>query len=152
MRHYATRGLLGVLSAFIAVTAVAGAILVVPTLPLDWLEGSVLDDYTIPAFALGFVGGLAIVTLIALVVRPDVAGVAAVVTGVAMVTFEIVEIWVVGFSLVEHGLGEPVAWLQVVYIVVGVLTAGAGVGLWLATADDRERLARTRTAVSGLHH
>ena len=151
MRHYASRGLLGVLSAFIAVTAVAGAILVVPTLPLDWLEGSVLDDYTIPAFALGLVGGLAIVTLIALVVRPDVAGMAAVVTGTAMVAFELVEIWVVGFSLVEYGLGEPVAWLQVVYIVVGALTAGAGVGLRLATADDRERLARTSTAVRGIH-
>jgi hypothetical protein len=152
MRHYASRGLLGVLSAFIAITAVAGAILVVPTLPLDWIAGSVFDDYTIPAFALAVVGGLAIVSLIALVVRPDVAGVPAVVTGLAMVTFELVEIWVVGFSLVEYGLGEPVAWLQVVYIVVGVLTAVAGVALWLATADDRERLARTGTTVSGIHH
>ena len=136
MRHYASRGLLGVLSAFIAVTAVAGAILVVPTLPLDWLEGSVLDSYTIPALALGFVGGLAIVTLIALVVRPDVAGALAVLTGVAMA---------------EYGIGEPVAWLQVVYIAIGVLTALGGLGLWLATADDRERLARTGTAPSGVH-
>jgi hypothetical protein len=152
MRHYASRGLLGVLSAFIAITAVAGALFVVPTLPLEWLEGSVLDDYTIPAFALAVVGGLAIVSLIALVVRPDVAGVAAVVTGLGMVTFEVVEISVVGLSIVEYGLGEPVAWLQIVYIVIGVLTAVAGVGLWLATADDRERLARTGTTVSGVHH
>ena len=42
MRHYASRGLLAVLSAFIAVTAIAGAIFVVPTLPLEWLEGSIL--------------------------------------------------------------------------------------------------------------
>jgi hypothetical protein len=152
MRHYASRGLLGVLSAFIAITAVAGALFVVPTLPLEWLEGSVLRDYTIPALALAVVGGLAIVSLIALVVRPDVAGVAAVVTGLAMVTFEVVEISVVGLSIVEYGLGEPVAWLQIVYIVIGVLTAVAGVGLWLATADDRERLARTGTTVSGVHH
>jgi hypothetical protein len=152
MRHYASRGLLGVLSAFIAITAVAGALFVVPTLPLEWLEGSVLDDYTIPAFAHAVVGGQAHVSLIALVVRPDVAGVAAVVTGLAMVTFEVVEISVVGLSIVEYGLGEPVAWLQIVYIVIGVLTAVAGVGLWLATADDRERLARTGTTVSGVHH
>ena len=33
MRHYASRGLLAVLSGFIAVTAIAGAIFVVPTLP-----------------------------------------------------------------------------------------------------------------------
>ena len=150
MRHYASRGLLGVLTAFIAVTAVAGAILVVPTLPLEWLEGSVLDAYTIPALALGFVGGLAIVTLIALIVRPEVAGAPAVMTGMAMVTFEIVEISVVGLSLVEHGLDEPVAWLQIVYIVIGALTAGGGLGLWLATADDRARLARTGTAHGGV--
>ena len=139
MRHYASRGLLGVLTTFIAITAIAGAILVVPTLPPEWLEGSVLDDYAIPAFALGLVGGLAAVTLVALAVRPDVAGLAALVTGVAMVAFELVEIAVVGFSLLEYGVDEPVAWLQVVYLVVGALTAGAGFALWRATAEDRER-------------
>jgi hypothetical protein len=151
MRHYASRGLLAVLSGFIAVTAIAGAIFVVPTLPPEWLEGSVLDSYTIPAFALGFVGGLAVVTLIALVVRPDLAGFVAVVTGMAMVAFEIVEISVVGFSLVDYGIGEPVAWLQVVYLVVGTLTAGAGYALWRATAEDRERISRTSAAASAIH-
>jgi hypothetical protein len=151
MRHYASRGLLAVLSGFIAVTAIAGAIFVVPTLPPEWLEGSVLDSYTIPAFALGFVGGLAVVTLIALVVRPDLAGLVAVVTGVAMVAFEIVEISVVGFSLVDYGIGEPVAWLQVVYLVVGTLTAGAGYALWRASAEDRERMSRTSAAATAIH-
>ena len=151
MRHYASRGLLAVLSGFIAVTAIAGAIFVVPTLPPEWLEGSVLDSYTIPALALGLVGGLAVVTLIALVVRPALAGLSAVVTGVAMVAFEIVEISVVGFSLVDYGIGEPVAWLQVVYLVVGTLTAGAGYALWRATAEDRERNSRTSAAASAIH-
>jgi len=146
MRHYASRGPLAVLSAFIAVTTIAGAIFVVPTLPSEWLEGSVLQDYTIPALALAAVGGLAAVTLVALLVRPAVAGLLAVVTGVAMVTFELVEIAVVGFSLVDYGVDEPVAWLQVVYLVVGALTAGAGLALWRTTAEDRERLARTSPA------
>jgi len=151
MRHYASRGLLAVLSGFIAVTAIAGAIFVVPTLPPEWLEGSVLDSYTIPAFALGFVGGLAVVTLIALVVRPDLAGIVATVTGVAMVAFEIVEISVVGFSLIDYGIGEPAAWLQVVYLVVGTLTAGAGYALWRASAEDRERMSRTSAAATAIH-
>ena len=73
---------------------------------------------------------------------------AAMVTGVSMVAFELVEIWVVGFSLVDYGIDEPVAWLQVVYLIVGTLTAGAGFALWRATAGDRERLARTSTAAS----
>jgi hypothetical protein len=151
MHHYASRGLLAVLSGFIAVTAIAGAIFVVPTLPPEWIEGSVLDSYTIPALALGVVGGLALLTLIALVVRPAVAGLVAVVAGMAMVAFELVEIGIVGFSLIDYGIDEPVAWLQVVYLVVGTLTAGAGYALWRATADDRERLSRTRAAANAIH-
>jgi predicted membrane-bound mannosyltransferase len=138
MRHIASRGLLAVLSGFIAVTALAGAAFVVPTLPLEWLEGSVLSDYTIPALALGLVGLSAVVTLAALVVGPEAAGAFAVVTGTAMVIFELVEIWVVGFSLVEYGIGEPVAWLQVIYLVVGAMLAGVGLSLWRATGRERE--------------
>jgi hypothetical protein len=152
MRHYASRGLLAVLSAFIAITAIAGALLVVPTLPIGWLDGSLFADYTIPALALGFVGGLAVVTFVLLVIRPEQAGMLAVVTGLAMIVFELVEIWVVGFSLVEYGIEEPVAWLQVVYLVVGALTAGAGLGLWRASDDDRERLARTSAATRWTVH
>jgi hypothetical protein len=148
MRHYASRGLLAALSGFIAVTALFGAIVVVPALPPDWIAGSPFADYTIPALALGSVGGLALVTLLVIVVRPELAGALAVLTGLAMVAFEIVEILVVGFSLVEYGMDEPVAWLQVVFLVVGALTAGAGLALWRATTEDRER--RARTAVSGI--
>jgi hypothetical protein len=151
MRHLASRGVLLVLTTFLAVTAIAGAIFVVPGLPMEWIEGSVFTDYTIPAIALGVVGALAIVALILTLMRPAWAGPAAVVAGLAMIVFELVEIAVVGFSLAEYGIGEPVAWLQVVYIVIGVLTALGGLGLWLATADDRARLARTGTATSGVH-
>ena len=42
MRHDASRGLLAVLSASIAVTAIVGAILAVPTLPPEWLDGSAI--------------------------------------------------------------------------------------------------------------
>ncbi len=151
MRHYASRGLLGVLSAFIAVTAICGALLVVPTLPSDWIAGSVFADYTVPALALGIVGGLAVATFVLLAVRPEFAGAPAVVTGMAMVAFEVVEIWVVGLSLLEYGIDEPVAWLQVVYLAIGALTAGAGVALWRATSDDRERRARTSPTASMAH-
>jgi len=150
MRHYASRGLLAVLSAFIAVTTILGAIFVVPDLPREWIAGSVFGDYAVPALALGFVGGLAVVSFVFVIVQPAYAGVLAAITGAAMVTFELVEIWVVGFSLVEYGIGEPVAWLQVVYLAVGTLTAVAGVALWQGTRVDRERLARTGT--SGVVH
>ena len=90
-------------------------------------------------------------TLVALALRPAFAGLAAVVTGVAMVAFEVVEISVVGFSLLDYGIDEPVAWLQVVYLVVGTLTAVGGLALWRATAEDRERVARTSAAADASH-
>jgi hypothetical protein len=130
MRHLASRGVLLVLTTFIAVTTIAGAILVVPGLPMEWIEGSIFSDYTIPAIALGVVGALAVVAVILTIMRPAWAGPTAVVVGLAMIGFELVEIAVVGFSLVEYGVGEPVAWLQVVYIVIGALTAIVGAALW----------------------
>jgi hypothetical protein len=143
MRHLASRGVLAVLAGFIAITSIAGALFVVPTLPPEWLEGSVLADYTLPALALGLVGILALATVVAIVARPEVAGAIGILAGLGMVAFELVEIWVVGFSLIDHGLDEPVAWLQVVYLVAGTLTAGIAWDLWQATADDRRRRART---------
>lgn len=145
MPHLVSRGVLFVLAAFLAVTAISGALFVVPGLPMDWIEGGPFADYTMPAVALGFVGALAIVTVVALVIRPEVAGAAAVTTGIAMVAFELVEIGVVGFTLIEDGIGEPVAWLQVAFIAIGLITAGMGGALWAATADDRRRRDRTST-------
>jgi hypothetical protein len=146
MHHLASRGLLAVLSGFIAVTAIGGAILVVPELPRDWIAGSVFPDYTLPALALGFVGGLAAVTVGLVVIRPELAGLLGVITGAGMVAFELVEIVVVGFSLFEYGIGEPVAWLQVAYLAIGSLTAATGLVLWQATEEDRARIARTTPA------
>jgi hypothetical protein len=143
MRHLASRGVLAALTAFLALTTIVGATLVVPTLPLEWLEGSVFSDYTIPALALAFVGGLSLVALGTVVFRAEIAGGVAIAAGVAMVAFEIVEIWVVGLSLIEYGADEPVAWLQIVYISLGMVTAAAGLWLWRNTAGDRERQTRT---------
>ena len=125
MRHLASRGLLAVLTAFLAITALAGAFFVVPTLPPEWIAGSIFPDYTVPALALGFVGGLSLIALGAVVLHPDVAGV--------------VEIVVVGLSVVEYGTDEPVAWLQIVYIAIGLLTAAVGLSLAQATRVEQER-------------
>ena len=151
MRHLASRGVLAVLTAFLAVTTISGAIFVVPTLPPDWLEGSVFSDYRIPALALGLVGVLAAIAFVAVIARPEVAGQPAILAGLAMVAFELVEIWVVGFSLIDYGPEEPFAWLQVGYVAAGVLTAAVGWALWLATADDRDRLARTALGGAPAH-
>jgi hypothetical protein len=151
MRHLASRGVLAVLGGFIAVTAISGALFVVPTLPLEWIEGTILPDYTLPALALFAVGVVAAVACLAVVVRPDVAGAIGIATGLAMITFELVQIAIVGFSLVEYGADQPYAWLQVVYLAVGALTAGTGFALWRATGEDRVRRSRTRPMARPVH-
>ena len=143
MSHPGLRVPLIILAAFIGFTALYGAFAVVPDLPRDWLDGAPFADYTIPAVALGAVGVAAVVTMLVAVIRPEVAGALAFVTGLAMMGFELVQIAVVGLSIVEYGTDEPVAWLQIVYLGVGAVLAILGAALWRSTTDDRARWART---------
>lgn len=149
MRHLASRSALLVLTGFLALTAISGGVLVVPGLPIEWIEGSVFSDYTIPAIALGVVGALALVAAILAFRRSAWAGLAAVVVGLAMITFEVVEIAAVGFSLTEYGLGEPFAWLQVIFIVIGVLTATAGAAVWRSHVIEAGQYTDGRAGSSG---
>lgn len=127
------RGVLLALSALVAVTAIPGAIWVVPTIPLEWMKRGPFTDWTIPALALGSVGVLAVLTFLALVLRPWLGAVASVVTGAAMVTFELVEVVVVGWTLSDHGPESFQAWLQLVYLVVGSLQVLVGYAYWRRT-------------------
>ena len=130
MGHSATRATLILVQAFVAVTALVGAVLVVPTLPLDWLGAGPLTDYAIPAFALAVCGIAAVVAVVLLILAPRFGGVASMVAGLFMIAFEIVEIAVVGFALVDHGASNPQSWLQIVYIVIGAIGVVLGFHLW----------------------
>jgi hypothetical protein len=130
-----------VLNGFVAVSAIAGAIWVVPTMPLEWIKFGPFTDWTIPAIALGFVGVLAAVAFGAVLVRPWLGALASVVVGSAMVVFELVEVGVVGWTLGDPTLPTFQASLQLVYIVVGSLQALLGLGLWLATRDTAPPIA-----------
>lgn len=143
MPQVMSRSLLLILAVFVAFTTLAGAYAVVPELPPEWIEGSIFTDYTIPAIALGFVGILATIAALALIVRPEVAGLLSILSGAAMVVFELVEIAAVGFAIAEYGVDEPVAWLQVVYIAIGLSQIVFGFEFWRATSPDRERWLRT---------
>jgi hypothetical protein len=118
------------LNAFLALTAFFGAISVVPTLPADWIRGSVFPDYTIPALGLGSVAVVAAAAAVALLLRPKVGAVASTAAGLMIIGFELVEIATVGFSLVTHGPGMPQSWLQVVYLVIGAVLGLLGLRLW----------------------
>lgn len=137
MGHVANRTTLIVLQAFVAFTAIVGAVFVVPSLPLDWIKAGPMTDFTIPAIALGLCGLAAAVALVLLVVEPRLGGAASVVAGALMIAFEIVEIAVVGFAPVVHGVEYPQSWLQIVYLAIGAITVVLGYRLWASFAHPR---------------
>lgn len=130
MRTTVIRSILVILAAFVAISAIAGAIWVVPTMPLEWLKFGPFTDWTVPAIALGFCGVIAAVTTVLLLVRPWAGAVASMVAGLAMVVFELVEIGVVGWTLSDPTLEGFQKSLQLIYLIVGSVQAVLGYALW----------------------
>jgi len=125
-----------VLHGIVALTAIGGAIWVVPTMPLEWIQAGPFDDWTIPAIALGFVGGIAAAAFVAVLIRPWLGSLLSMVAGAAMVVFELVEVAVVGWTLADPRLnGYFQAWLQPIYLVVGSAQLLLGVRLWFEQRD-----------------
>ena len=126
-----TRIGLVVLNAFVAFTAIYGAIFVVPTIPLEWLKYGPFTDYTVPALALGIlVGGSATLATILMLVRARFGAVATIGAGAMIIGFELVEIGVVGFTLIKYDASQLQAWLQVFYLALGSLQVLFGYRLW----------------------
>ncbi len=106
------RALLG-LNLFLGITAAGGGLALLLgwiSLPLSSLAGSPFTDYTIPAWLLTVViGGTALAAAWLLAVRVERGIVASLVSGIAIITYEIVEWNVFGFS-----------GLLALYIAIGV--------------------------------
>jgi hypothetical protein len=130
-----------VLHGTVAVTAIAGAIWVVPTMPLEWMKSGPFDAWTIPAIALGFVGILAAIAFAAVIARPWLGALASVVAGAAMIVFELVEVAVVGWTPADPVLnGEFQAWLQPIYLIIGSAQFLFGVRLWMLRRSEAPAL------------
>jgi hypothetical protein len=123
------RGSIVVLCAFVALSAIPSAFLVVPALPAEWLRWGPFTDYTIPAIALGAVGVVAATTAVAVVSVPQLGALAAIGTGIAMAAFEVVEVFIVGFALALYP-DMFQSWLQPIYFAVGIAIALLGVALY----------------------
>jgi len=137
--HKPLRVTLSVLAAIVALTAIQGAIFVLPTMPTSVLHLGMIalfSDFTIPALALGVLcGGGALVALIAVVLRPWLGGLLSMVAGMFMVGFELVEIMVVGFTPIQTPT-QPQAWLQVFYLAIGALMVALGWRLWRVEQEE----------------
>lgn len=135
MTHVGKHVALFLLAAFNAATAGYGAIFIVPTMPREWILFGPFSDYTVPALALGFlVGGTALAAAVAITWRPWAGALASMLAGCVIVAFELIEIGVVGLSVVVVGPGQVQSWLQIAYIIIGIAQVVVGYRLWLATA------------------
>lgn len=121
------------LEAFVALTAIYGAIFSVPTIPPEWLRAGLIApfaDATIPALALGIVcGGTALIALISVLAWPRIGAAISIVAGAALIIFELVEMLIVGFTAAMYPT-QPVAWFQLLYIAIGVIITLLGARLW----------------------
>lgn len=132
-RQIVLRLTLAAVTAFLAVTAIAGAVFAIPTLPNEYLLRGPFTDYTIPALALGIlVGGSALLAAVLVLLRPVAGALIAILSGVLIVIFELVEIAVIGLTAVDQPT-QPVAWLQEFYLAVGAIIIALGVILWRRT-------------------
>jgi hypothetical protein len=141
-RHWPLRGLLVALEAILALTALISAVIVVPSLPVVWLQRGPLTGYTIPALALGVIcGGTALAALVAVIVKPRIGALLSIVAGAAIIAFELVEVVIVGLTAIASP-GLPAAWLQEVYILLGLAIILLGARLWKAETGSWRGLLR----------
>lgn len=144
------------LNLFLAANAIIGAMWVIPALPLDWLQGTPFSTYLVPAVSLAVcVGGGALLSAAALFRGWWWAPLASVVTGLAIVVFEVVETMTMSLSVWLHLVGletGPIVsrlpleadgtipfamWLQPFFLAYGLVLVTLAVALWLSHKRPR---------------
>jgi hypothetical protein len=126
-----TRVALVVLNTFLGLTAVVGGLGLIlgwyEPPPVALLRGSPFGSYAIPAlFLLVVMGGGGLGAAVAVLRRPELGAPASGAVGAMTIGFEVVQMLIIGFS-----------WLQVLYLVVGVLGVLLAVRMWRAGRTPR---------------
>ena len=108
-----------VLNLFLALTAIPGGFCLLTGIavpPIDILDGSIFNNYTIPGLALMLiVGGSALLAGIMLIRKNKYALYYSAMVGLIIMTFEFVEVLAIG---TPAGAGLA---MQIIYFVLGVL-------------------------------
>lgn len=117
------RAALATLLALQGVGAIGGAIFVVPHLAVDNLKPGLFADYTLPALGLGvIVGGGSLLALILLLFRSRFAPLCALAAGLAVMTFEVVEVTGMKGSVFTSP-GQIALWQQPLWFCIGAAIA-----------------------------
>ena len=139
MKHKKTRIIIGIIAAFIALTAIGGGIAIltgIDPFPPEWLAGTPFPDYTIPALLLSVVvGGSALVATITIFMRGNKGVFAAMLAGAIMMGYIIVEV------LILKQVPPGPTGIEILYFVLGLLLLGLGGYLWYV------EVRQTQTAV-----
>lgn len=117
-----------VFTSFLALTAVLGGLVLFTGFyapPLDMLQGSLFNDYTVPALSLTvMVGGSAIFAAVLLFRRSKFDMLFATTAGIIIMCFEFVEMLVIGSP------AGPARFMQVFYFGLGISIVIAALGTW----------------------
>lgn len=121
-------GILIILSGFLALTGFLGGVGLLAKInapPVEQLSGSMFSDFTIPGLALFIlVGGSALLATILLVRKNKFAVLFAMVSAIIIMTFEFVEVLVIGSPA---GVART---LQIFYFSLGIAISSAASTIW----------------------
>ena len=122
---------IGVITGFIALTAIGGGIALLSgaegsRFPLEWLQGTPFKDYTIPALLLTIaVGGSSLVSCIAIFRNFKKSSVLSIIAGSIMVGFIVVEV------LILKQVPPGPTPIEKMYFILGFITILLAGFLWL---------------------
>lgn len=139
MKHKLVRIMIGVLAAFIALSAIGGGIVLLAgtyqdgvlieaggrgQFPLEWLQNTPFSNYTIPALVLAIVvGGSSLIATVTVFTSREVSVLASMAAGLIMAGFIVVEIVM---------LKQGVSWIEGLYFGLGLVIFGLATFLWMA--------------------
>ncbi len=128
---------LGLLTGFVALTAIGGGIAMLvgaeaQRFPLAWLEGTPFTDYTIPALLLAIaVGGSALAACVAIFVSPKASTVISALAGLVLMGYVTVEVLI----LKQVPPGPTV--IELFYLAIGLVIVVLAVTTWRAAYRQR---------------
>lgn len=131
MKYKWLRILIGVLTGFIALTAIGGGAALLTGMegerfPLEWLQGSIFKDYTVPGLLLAVVvGGSALLACITIFRKLNAGILAAMAAGLSMMGF------IIGEFLILKQVPPGPTPIELFYFGLGLVIFLLGGLLWM---------------------
>jgi len=117
-----------ILTIFLSLTAVLGGIALVANFyppPVEFLQGSIFKDFTIPGLSLSvIVGGSALFAAILLIRKNKFNIMSATTAGIIIMFFEFVEVLIIGSP------AGPARFMQILYFGLGTAIVVTSMGTW----------------------